>query len=222
MVSPGDMIARIEAGFRQTAPHTGRGAPSAAVRAAMRQVPRHAFVRAGDRSVAHENRPLSIGHGQTISQPYIVALMAELADLTRTSRVLEVGTGSGYAAAVLAEIAQEVYTVECIEALATEAATRLARLGYGNVRARRGDGALGWPEAAPFDAIVVSAAGPTVPPALLEQLGAPGVLVMPVGPPGGEQMLLRIRKEADGTPHEQAVLPVAFVPLVTAPGESAS
>lgn len=222
MVSPGDMIARIEAGFRLTAPHTGRRAPSAAVRAAMRQVPRHAFVRAEDRSVAHENRPLSIGHGQTISQPYIVALMAELADLTRTSRVLEVGTGSGYAAAVLAEIAQEVYTVECIEALATEAATRLARLGYGNVRVRRGDGALGWPEAAPFDAIVVSAAGPTVPPALLEQLGAPGVLVMPVGPPGGEQMLLRIRKEADGTPHEQAVLPVAFVPLVTAPGESAS
>ena len=214
MVSPRDMIARIEADYRLTAPQTGRSAPSTAVRAAMRQVPRHAFVRAEDRALAHEDRPLPIGHGQTISQPYIVALMADLIDVEPYARVLEVGTGCGYAAAVLSHLAREVYTVECIEALATEAAARLSRLGYRSVHVRHGDGALGWPEAAPFDGIVVSAACARIPDALVAQLAAPGVMVLPLGPPGGEQTLMRIRKDADGRVHEEPVLPVAFVPLV--------
>lgn len=215
MITPGDMIARIEAGFRKTAFRTGRSAPSAAVTGAMRRVPRTAFVRRSDRRSAHEDLALPIGHGQTISQPYIVALMVELLDLPPTSRVLEVGTGSGYAAAVLGEIAEEVFTIESVEPLARRAATRLARLGYRNVQVRHGDGSLGWPEAAPFDGIVVSAAARQVPHALVEQLASPGVLIAPVGAPDAEQDLVRVAKDATGRVTRESILPVLFVPLLT-------
>lgn len=214
MATPGDMIAQIEAGYRKTASYTGHPAPSAAVLAAMRHVPRHAFVRPEDRSAAHENRPLPIGHGQTISQPYVVALMADLLATGPRSRVLEVGAGSGYAAAVLSRIAGEVWALEVVAELAHAAATRLARQGYTNVHVRHGDGHHGWPEEAPFDAILVSAATPSVPEALFDQLAVGGILVAPLGPVGGEQMLTRLRKHADGTRDEEPVLPVAFVPLV--------
>ncbi|MDF1701173.1 MAG: protein-L-isoaspartate(D-aspartate) O-methyltransferase [Planctomycetota bacterium] len=215
MITPGDMIARIEAGFRKTAFRTGRSAPSAAVIGAMRRVARTAFVRRSDRDAAHEDLALPIGHGQTISQPYIVALMVELLDLAPTSRVLEVGTGSGYAAAVLAEIAEAVFTIESVEPLARRAATRLARLGYRNVQVRHGDGTLGWPGAAPFDGIVVSAAARQIPDALVEQLAAPGVLIAPVGAPDTEQDLIRLTKDDTGHVTRESILPVVFVPLLT-------
>ena len=147
----------------------------------MRKVPRHEFVPARWKRSAYEDRPLPIGHGQTISQPYIVAAMTELAALSEGDRVLEIGTGSGYQAAVLAELAAQVYTIEIVGPLAERAARTLESLGYASVRVRHGDGYRGWPEAAPFDAIVVTAAAPRVPPALLEQLTVGGRLVIPVG-----------------------------------------
>jgi protein-L-isoaspartate(D-aspartate) O-methyltransferase len=158
-----------------------RGIRDAAVLAALRAVPRHAFVPEEARPRAYEDRPLPIGHGQTISQPYIVAFMTESAGLSAGERVLEVGTGSGYQAAVLAEVAAEVYSIEIVEPLAKRAAATLAELGYENVHVRHGDGYGGWPEAAPFDAIVVTAAAPRVPQALLDQLAPDGRLVIPVG-----------------------------------------
>ena len=188
-----------------------RGITDARVLAAMAKVPRHEFVPAASRRLAYEDEPLPIGHGQTISQPYIVAAMTELARIGARSRVLEVGTGSGYQAAVLAEIAHEVYTIEIVDALATEAARTLRRLGYGAVKVRHGDGYLGWKEAAPFDAIIVTAAPPAVPPALLEQLAPGGRLVIPVG--DEDQELQVHRRTADGfevTRH----FPVRFVPMI--------
>jgi protein-L-isoaspartate(D-aspartate) O-methyltransferase len=158
-----------------------RGVADARVLAAMRKVPRHEFVPADVRARAYDDSPLAIGHDQTISQPYIVALMTELAALGPGARVLEIGTGSGYQAAVLAEVAGAVYTIEILAPLARRAEATLSRLGYGRVHVRQGDGYRGWPEAAPFDAIVVTAAAPKVPPALLEQLADGGRLVMPVG-----------------------------------------
>lgn len=208
------MLLDIEAGFRKTAEYTGRGAMRAEVRQAMEAVPRHEFARDEDAREAYENRPLPIGHGQTISQPFIVALMAELSDAGPASRVLEVGTGCGYAAAVLAEIAGEVLSVETVEALATSAARRLARLGYDKVQVRHGDGATGWLDTAPFDAIVVSAAAASIPDALVEQLATPGVMIIPVGEPGRTQQLTRVTKEAVGRVRTEELLPVAFVPLV--------
>ena len=187
-----------------------RGISDERVLAAMAKVPRHEFVPAASRPLAYEDEPLPIGHGQTISQPYIVAAMTELARVDARSRVLEVGTGSGYQAAVLAEIARDVYTIEIVEALATEATRTLRRLGYGAVRVRHGDGYRGWKEAAPFDAIIVTAAPPTVPPALLDQLAPGGRLVIPVG--DEDQELQVHRRTADGfevTRH----FPVRFVPM---------
>jgi protein-L-isoaspartate(D-aspartate) O-methyltransferase len=187
-----------------------RGISNERVLAAMAKVPRHEFVPAASRPLAYEDEPLPIGHGQTISQPYIVAAMTELARVDARSRVLEIGTGSGYQAAVLAEIARDVYTIEIVEALATEATRTLRRLGYGAVRVRHGDGYRGWKEAAPFDAIIVTAAPPTVPPALLDQLAPGGRLVIPVG--DEDQELQVHRRTADGfevTRH----FPVRFVPM---------
>ena len=180
---------------------------------AMRDVPRHEFVPANLREDAYRDAPLPIGYGQTISQPYIVAFMTEQLALTPRSRVLEVGTGSGYQAAVLAEIAGEVYSVEIVPQLAREAEARLRQLGYGRVRTRAADGFYGWPEAAPFDAIIVTAAAGFVPPPLVEQLRPGGRLVVPVGSVYGAQNLVLVHKARDGTVTTQTLLPVRFVPL---------
>ena len=183
------------------------------VRDALASVPRHLFVPERLRSSAYDNRPLPIGEGQTISQPYIVAMMTQLADVDGRERVLEIGTGSGYQAAVLAEIADHVYTIEIIDTLAERAATTLETLGYDNVSVRAGDGYLGWPEHAPFDAIVVTAAPETVPEPLLEQLAIGGRLVIPVGPEGSTQSLRMLQKDDNGTVSTRDVLPVRFVPF---------
>ena len=187
-----------------------RGVTDRRVLAAMRKVPRHEFVPDIRRADAYQDRPLPIGRGQTISQPYVVALMTELAAVEPKSRVLEVGTGSGYQAAVLSELAGEVYTIEIVEALASEAAATLRRLGYRRVTVRQGDGYRGWPEAAPFDAIVVTAAPPAVPPALREQLGPGGRLVIPVG---GEKQELEVHRRTANGFEVRRVTPVRFVPM---------
>jgi len=181
------------------------------VLAAMRKIPRHLFVPSQMLPYAYADEPLPIGHGQTISQPYIVAFMSEALELKPQDRVLEIGTGSGYQAAVLAELAREVYSIEIVEPLGKEAAERLKRLGYSNVKLRVGDGYGGWPEAAPFDAIMVTAAPDHVPPALVEQLREGGRLVVPVG--RFFQNLIRIRRTAKGT-RQETLLPVRFVPMV--------
>jgi protein-L-isoaspartate(D-aspartate) O-methyltransferase len=186
-----------------------RGVRDPKVLAAMRAVPRHELVAEEQRSQAYEDRPLPIGQGQTISQPYIVAAMTELLDLQPGERVLEVGTGSGYQAAVLAELGVEVYSIEIVESLGRRAAEDLERLGY-RVNLRIGDGYRGWPEAAPFDAIVVTAAPEEVPPLLIEQLKVGGRLVIPVG--SWSQELVLLRKEEDGV-HQESVAAVRFVPM---------
>jgi protein-L-isoaspartate(D-aspartate) O-methyltransferase len=208
------MVDEIRAATRETASHTRLERLSDPVLKAMARVPRHEFVPASLAAQAYVNRPLPIGDGQTISQPFIVALMTEFANPGPSHRVLEVGTGSGYQAAVLAELVAEVYTIEIVEPLARRAAETLARLGYKNVRTRVGDGYKGWPDRAPFDAIVVTAAPDHVPPALVEQLKPGGRLVIPVGPQSSVQELLVIEKRPDGKTVETRRLPVRFVPLV--------
>jgi protein-L-isoaspartate(D-aspartate) O-methyltransferase len=198
---------------RETRNYTGISRLDAAVMDAVRTVPRHEFVPAQLREFAYANRPLPIGDGQTISQPYIVALMTDLAEVGPGSTVLEVGTGSGYQAAVLAEIVSHVYTIEIIGALGRRAAGTLERLGYDNVTVRIGDGYRGWPEQAPFDAIVVTAAPTAVPPPLIEQLKIGGKLVVPVGPEGRGQSLQVLEKQSDGEITTTEVLPVRFVPF---------
>lgn len=190
-----------------------RGIEDARVLAAMEKVPRHEFVPLEMRSEAYNDRPLPIGHGQTISQPYIVALMTELLGINAQSRVLEIGTGSGYQAAVLAELVSEVYTIELIPELARQAAETLARLGYKNVHGKAADGYLGWPEAAPFDAIIVTCAPDNVPPKLVEQLREGGRLVVPVGEAGTTQQLVVLEK-INGEIRQKSVAPVRFVPMV--------
>jgi protein-L-isoaspartate(D-aspartate) O-methyltransferase len=207
------LLAEIEAEMRETARWTGRAKFSPRVAAALAKVPREAFVPPRSAHAAYENRPLQIGHGQTISQPFIVALMTELLDLEPDDVVLEVGTGSGYQAAVLAELAHEVCSIEVIPELARTAATVLAEQGYDNIALRTGDGGAGWPERAPFDAIIVTAAAPDIPPALIEQLHPGGRMVIPVGPRYGDQELLLVTKDAAGKVTQRNVLPVAFVPL---------
>ncbi len=187
-----------------------RGVNDPKVLAAMRKVPRHLFVPSGEVGQAYEDYPLPIGHGQTISQPYIVGFMTEALGLKGGERVLEVGTGSGYQAAVLAEIAARVYTIEIVAPLAEEAAARLNRLGYANVEVRAGDGYLGWPEAAPFDGIMLTAAAPRVPEPLKQQLKDGGRLVLPVG--GDWQELVVVTRRGDRF-EEKQVLPVRFVPM---------
>jgi protein-L-isoaspartate(D-aspartate) O-methyltransferase len=181
---------------------------------ALRTVPRHEFVPPRERPRAYEDIPLPIGHGQTISQPAVVATMTELILPRAGMRVLEIGTGSGYQAAVLAATGARVWTIEIFEALADEARARLARLGYDQVIVRHGDGYAGWPEEAPFDAIVVTAAADSIPPALLEQLGPDGRLVMPVGSPDTYQELVLVRKDRSGRLTTRELLPVRFVPLL--------
>ncbi len=207
------LLADIEAELRATARRTGRDSLDPAVRAALQRVDRARFVRPADRDLAWYDGPLEIGHGQTISQPFIVALMTDLLQLRPGDRVLEIGTGSGYQTALLAELAGEVYTVERIEALAERARRRLDELGYRNIHYRIGDGRQGWPEAAPFDAILVTAAARSIPPALLEQLRPGGHLVIPVGPAWQTQRLLDVTRDEDGHVEQRDLLPVAFVPL---------
>ncbi len=194
----------------------GRGLSDPRVLAAMGRVPRHRFVPGSLVSMAYGDYPLPIGDGQTISQPYIVALMTEWALVKPGDKVLEVGTGSGYQAAVLSEITEKVFSIEIRPDLAREAGERLKSLGYSRVRVKSGDGYLGWPEEAPFDAILVTAAAPRVPPALAEQLQEGGRLVIPLGDPGSAQTLVRLRK-TQGQLKEEASLPVRFVPLVRPP-----
>ena len=207
------MIADIEAEVRYTRSMVGRDALDDRVMAAMAEVPRHEFVPGHEQLRAYANGPLPIGQGQTISQPYIVALMTDLLECSLDARVLEVGTGSGYQAAVLSRVVAQVYSVEIIPELAREASKRLTRLGYGNVECRRCDGYEGWAEQAPFDGILVTAAAPVVPPPLIEQLGKGARLVIPVGPQYGPQKLQTIVKRADGSVHAADILGVAFVPF---------
>ena len=188
-----------------------RGVRSAPVLAAMRSVPRHLFVPESIRKFAYWDRPLPIGHDQTISQPYIVALMTELLDLKRNDRVLEIGTGSGYQAAVLSVLVERVFSIELEPELAREARGRLELLGYRNVNVKQGDGYKGWPEQAPFDAIILTAAPPEIPRTLIEQLKPGGRLVAPVG--SSEQELVVISKQRDGRTRRRSVLPVRFVPM---------
>jgi protein-L-isoaspartate(D-aspartate) O-methyltransferase len=188
-----------------------RGIDDERVLAAMAQVPRHLFVPEVERRQAYEDHPLPIGSGQTISQPYVVALMTSLLALTPQSRVLEIGTGSGYQAAVLSRLAAEVYSVEIVPDLAARALGTLARLGYDNIHVRIADGYRGWSEAAPFDAIVLTAAPREVPQPLLDQLRPGGRLVLPVG--GVDQDLVLMTKGADGSLQRQTVIPVRFVPM---------
>ncbi len=200
---------------RMVARHlAARGVRDARVLRAFGEVPRHAFVRPELAASAYDDRALPLDHGQTISQPYVVALMLEALGLEPADRALEVGTGSGYAAALLARLCAEVYTIERLAALADDARERLARLGFANVHVRSGDGTLGWPEAAPFDAILVSAGGPRVPPPLLAQLRDGGRLVMPVGGEHGEQELVRIVRTDAERFDRQELGAVLFVPLV--------
>ena len=197
-----------------TRDETGRAEFAAPVMAAMARVPRHRFVPPDEVPYAYENRPLPIGYGQTISQPYIVALMTDLAQVEPGDVVLEIGTGSGYQAAILAELAQAVYTMEIIEPLTVQAGERLGRLGYAKVQTRLSDGYHGWPEHGPYDAILVTAAASHVPPPLIAQLKAGGRMVIPVGAPFMIQYLLLIEKAGDGSVSTRQVLPVPFVPLV--------
>ena len=207
------MVAEITDDARATARDTGRPAFDRKVMDAMRTVPRHLFVPENLRSAAYANRPLPIGHGQTISQPYIVALMTDLLRVDKSDVVLEVGTGSGYQAAVLSPLVRHVHTVEIIAPLAKQAAARLQSLGYRNVTVRHADGYNGWKEAAPYDAIIVTAAATHIPPPLVQQLKPGGRMIIPVGGPFATQSLMLVEKTAAGKVRTRQVLPVLFVPL---------
>lgn len=210
------LLLEIARDAADSASWTGRASLSDRVMAAMARVSRNAFVPLAHRRSAYENRPLPIGQGQTISQPFIVAIMSELLDLNPQDRVLEIGTGSGYQAAVLAGLAKEVFSLEVIPDLAKRAQERLAQLGYDNVHVATGDGFRGWPGQAPFDAIIVTAAPTDFPSALDDQLAAGGRLVIPVGPRDEAQMLWRCVKTENGTILRERKLPVAFVPMLPA------
>ena len=207
------MVEELAADARATGVHTGRSAFDRRVMAVMGKVPRHEFVPANRARDAYRNRPLPIGEGQTISQPFIVALSTDLLEPRPGHVVLEVGTGSGYQAAVLADLVRQVYSIEIVEPLGREAALRLEALGYANVEVKIGDGYQGWPEKEPFDGIVVTAAAPQVPQPLVDQLKPGGRMVIPVGPSFAEQELLLIEKRADGSITRRNVLPVRFVPM---------
>ena len=204
------MITEIQADAKRTALYTGQMQISAPVIDALRDTPREDFVPARTRSLAYANHPLPIGHGQTISQPFIVAIMTDVLDVKSHHRVLEIGTGSGYQAAVLSHLASEVYSIEIVPELAVEARERLETLGYANVEVRIGDGWYGWPEHAPFDAVIVTAVADEIPPALVEQLTDDGHLVMPVGDTDGFQELI-VYSKRDG--ETTTLFPVRFVPL---------
>ena len=186
---------------------------------ALREVPRHQFMPGASLERAYHDSPAAIGYGQTISQPSIVGIMTEALALSGNERILEIGTGSGYQAAVLSLLAREVFSIEVVAPLADEARERLARLGYTNVRVRSGDGYLGWPEAAPFDRIVLTAAPESVPARLLSELADGGVLVAPVGADGADQRLVRIVRQGDTFLHDD-LMGVRFVPMVALDGQS--
>lgn len=207
------MIEAIDWEFSDTQTCTGLAHPSDAVREAMASVPRHKFVPTNVRHQAYDNRPLPIGYQQTISQPFIVALMTELLDPQPQHRVLEIGTGSGYQAAVLSKLVEWVYSIEAVVELAERASRDLATLGYSNITVKAGNGREGWPEFAPFDSIIITAGG-ALPPTLLAQLKAGGRLVMPLEDSRRAQSLTVFRKLASGELSKNAVLPVRFVPLV--------
>jgi protein-L-isoaspartate(D-aspartate) O-methyltransferase len=207
------MIERIELHARSATDALGRDHIDPEVLAVMGNLPRHEFVPEDQRAYAYDDRPLPIGHGQTISQPFIVALMTDLLAVGPDDVVLEVGTGSGYQAAVLARLVGEVHTIEIIPELAESAEERLARRGFGNVLTYVGDGYYGAPDAAPFDAIVVTAAASHVPPPLIAQLRPGGRMVIPVGGGFALQHLMLVEKDAEGRVHTRQTLPVAFVPL---------
>lgn len=213
------LIDEIEREYHFTVGFTGRVRPDPRVVEAMAKVPRHEFVPENERYLAYENYPLPIGHGQTISQPYIVALMTDLLDLDEDAKVLEVGTGCGYQSAILSLIAKEVYSIEIVEALARDASIRLRDLGYANVTVRHGDGYHGWPEHAPFNGIIVTATAEDVPPPLIAQLAENGKLIIPIGRSGGPQELTLVSKDKQGRVSRSFVLDVAFVPLTGDHGE---
>jgi protein-L-isoaspartate(D-aspartate) O-methyltransferase len=207
------LMQEIDAEVRYTRRMTGRGTLDGQVLSAVREVPRDEFVPANLVDRAYDNRPLPIGDGQTISQPYMVALMTDLLEPHPDHVVLEVGTGSGYQAAVLSRLVKRVYSIEIIPTLAEQARMRLRRLGCGNVNIRVADGYQGWPEHAPYDSIIVTAAAPHVPPPLINQLKPGGRLVVPVGPSHYGQQLMLLTKAEDGSNETRVVIPVAFVPL---------
>ncbi len=207
------LVEIIDQDVRDTSRYIDQEALDPRVMTAIGKVPRHEFVPAAQRHLAYTNRPLPIGYGQTISQPYIVALMSDLIKPQPDDRVLELGTGSGYQAAILAELTGQVYSIEIVEVLGKQAAERLSELGYDNVTVRIGDGYYGWEEYAPFDAIVVTAAASHVPPPLVTQLRPGGLMVIPVGSRFLTQQLVVIEKAPDGELITRQILPVKFVPL---------
>ena len=207
------MVAEINDDVAETAVQLGRSKLNPRVLEAIARVPRHAFVPAENRARAYLNRPLPIGHGQTISQPYMVAIMTDLLDLAAGDKVLEIGTGSGYQAAILAELVEQVHSIEIVAPLGEQARQRLQRLGYDNVRVRIGDGYYGWREQAPFDAIIVTAAASHISPPLIRQLKPGGRMLVPVGSRFMTQELLLVEKSAAGEVTTRQLLPVIFVPL---------
>ncbi|MDJ0806431.1 MAG: protein-L-isoaspartate(D-aspartate) O-methyltransferase [Gammaproteobacteria bacterium] len=208
------MLLEIEREVDYTRSMIGRSRLDERVMQAMKEVPRHAFVPSAAQDQAYYNGPLPIGHGQTISQPYIVALMTDLLEPRADHRILEVGTGSGYQAAVLSRLVAQVFTLEVIASLSQQARQRFDTLNYTNIRCRVGDGNAGWPEEAPFDGIIVTAAAPTIPQSLLEQLKPGARLVIPIGQPYYHQDLVLVEKADDGAISANSILGVAFVPLV--------
>jgi protein-L-isoaspartate(D-aspartate) O-methyltransferase len=210
-----DLIEEIEQEVQATARRTGRTRLAPRVMRALRAVRREAYVPSARRAEAYANHPLPIGHGQTISQPFIVALMTDLLDPQPDHVVLEVGTGSGYQAAMLAALVRQVYSIEVIPELSARAAKALAGEHVRNVALRVGDGALGWPEHAPYDGVIVTAAAAATPPALIAQLRPGGRMVIPLGLPHDSQMLTLVSKDADGTVARRDILPVAFVPFTS-------
>ncbi len=207
------LVKEIEDDVRSTRFYLDKEVLDEKVMQMMARVPRHEFVPEESRRFAYENRPLSIGYGQTISQPYIVAIMTDLLELTPNSRVLELGTGSGYQAAILSGLVKEVFTIEIVEPLGLAAKERLARLGYDNVKVKIGDGYYGWEEEAPFDAIIVTAAASHIPPPLSKQLKVGGRMMIPVGTLFLTQQLLLVNKQEKGKLVSRQILPVRFVPV---------
>jgi protein-L-isoaspartate(D-aspartate) O-methyltransferase len=207
------MVQLIEADVKATSLYLDKDALDPLVMQAIATVPRHEFVPEDEQSSAYQNRPLPIGHGQTISQPYIVAIMTDLLKVNEQSKVLELGTGSGYQAAILSKLVNKVFTIEIIESLGLMAKQRLAELGYDNVQVKISDGYYGWEEQAPFDAIVVTAAASHIPPPLIKQLKKGGKMMIPVGTRFMTQQLLLVSKQLDGKIITQQILPVRFVPV---------
>ena len=208
-----EMVKIIEQDVRETSLELNKSELDPRVMKAISRVPRHEFVPAAEKHNAYENRPLPIGHGQTISQPYIVAIMTDMLKLEPDSKVLELGTGSGYQAAILGELTSKVYTIEIVEPLGIQAKERLHRLGYDNVTTKVGDGYYGWEEHAPFDAIIVTAAASHIPPPLIKQLKPGGRMVIPVGSRFMMQQLLVVDKHEDDKIVSKQVMPVVFVPV---------